>query len=103
MSSTKRQHTIHSVQRELGTLIGVLERGWFSPDWCNSFTYHYRVLRVNHLFHVTSDVVWFTQAHAEKMVDAILRGSLHTVNLRELSVKHYPTAEEKRWKTRRTK
>jgi len=95
MSSTKRQHTIHSVAREGGTLIGVLEKDWYDPNWCGLFECHYRVLRVNHLFHVTSQIAWFSQAHAEKMVDAVLRGSLHTIDLRELSVTHYPARQKK--------
>jgi len=100
MSSTKRQHTIHSVAREGGTLIGVLEKDWYDPKWCDLFEQHFRVLRVNHLFHVTSQIAWFSQAHAENMVDAVLRGSFRTIDFRQYSVTHYPTAEEIKWRKR---
>ncbi len=89
MPSNNRHHTIHSCTREGGSIIGVLEKDWYSATWCDAYWHHFRVTRTNHIFHVTSDLKWFTQAHAENMVSAVLRGEMQTIDLREMSVMHY--------------
>lgn len=85
-SSINRQHTIHSVQRDGGSLVGVLEKDWYDAKWCDLFWVHFRVQRGNHLFHVTSEIKWFSVAHAENMVTAVLRGSFTVHDLRGLSI-----------------
>lgn len=85
-SSTNRQHTIHSVVRDSGKLIGVLEKDWYDPTWCDLFLRHFRVQHGNHLFHVTSDLEWFSLEHAENMVANVARGNFNTIDLKELSV-----------------
>lgn len=67
-------------------MIGVLEKDWFEPSWCDLFTHHWRVQHGNHLFHVTSDLQGFSLAHAEKMVASVARGEFSTIDLKELSV-----------------
>lgn len=98
MSSIKRQHTIHSCVREGGSIVGVLEKDWFDANWCSLFEHHFRVLRVNHLFHVTSQIAWFSQAHAENMVDATMRGCFRTIDFREFSATHYPSRQQRKRK-----
>jgi len=84
--STNRQHAIHSVIRDSDKLIGVLEKDWFDRAWCDLFLHHFRVQHGNHLFHVTSDLAWFSQAHAENMVLAVASGNFSTIDLKEMSV-----------------
>lgn len=86
MFSTERHHTIHSCVRDGGSIIGVLEKDWYSAEWCDAFSHHFRVPHGNHIFHVTSDVKWFTLAHAENMVASVARGRMQTVDLREFSI-----------------
>lgn len=86
MSSINRHHTIHGCVRDGGSIIGVFEKDWYSAEWCNAFWHHFRVPHGNHIFHVTSDLKWFTQAHAENMVASVVSGKMQTVDLREFSI-----------------
>lgn len=95
ISSTNRQHTIHSVVRDGGKLVGVLEKDWYDTTWCDLFRRHFRVQHGNHIFHVTSDLEWFTLAHAENMVSAVAAGNFSTIDLKEMSINDLLTRRNK--------
>jgi hypothetical protein len=79
-----RRHTIIA-----GTIESVsqLQKDWFSYAWASGWPVRHVISRPQGEFHVVSNIMTFSRAAAEKLVDAAIAGKTHDIDLREYSVR----------------
>jgi len=88
ISSTKqRHHTMVVTYDATGVVTGVmLEKDWFSYDWCMSWEHHLRVIRPQGTFHLVSHSALLSPQTGNVLVDAAILGKVKTIDLREFNV-----------------
>jgi len=98
MSSTNRHHTLIVNERPAGGYFITLEKDWWNYEFAQAWDRRMNIDRPQGTFHLVGQSFVLSPLEAGDIVDRVIRGEIQTINLREMSVKHFPTAEEKRLK-----
>lgn len=89
MSSTNRHHTLIVSERPAGGYFITLEKDWWNYEFAQNWPRRMIVERKQGTFHLVGQSVVLSPHEAGEIVDHIIRGEVQTIDLREMSVKHF--------------
>ncbi len=89
MSSTNRHHTVVVATDKDGHNSITFEKDWYSYEWASLFSRRMIVETKYGTFHIVGERYVFSPADAARLVGEIIAGKTRTIDLQEMSVKHY--------------
>jgi hypothetical protein len=89
MSSTNRHHTVIVNGNGHDGGIIELEKDWWNGQFAQGWQRRMVVDRPQGTFHIVGESFVFSPAEAGALIDRIIAGKTQTIDLREMSMKHY--------------
>lgn len=89
MSSTERHHTLIVNERPAGGYVITFEKDWWNYEFAQNWPRRMIVERPQGTFHLVGQSFVLSPLEAGDIVDRVIRGEVQTIDLREMSVKHF--------------